>query len=139
MRFRGYHGEDHIINSIVEGQALLVSPQTSQTILSGGTHQSDLGQPYAFRQAGLTMGIVLLVTLTITVGSSSAGTTVNLLDAYPQDQVDWTIRLIVVNSKLSGANSFQATMEYCFGKSGLIAISVRPSSCKATYGANNPT
>lgn len=30
----------------------------------------------------------------------------------------------MVNSKLSGANSFQATMEYCFGKSGLIAISV---------------
>ena len=39
-------------------------------------------------------------------------------------QVDWTIRLIVVNSKLSGANSFQATMEHCFGKSGLVAISV---------------
>ena len=39
-------------------------------------------------------------------------------------QVDWTIRLIVVNSKLSGANSFQATMEHCFGKTGLVAISV---------------
>ncbi|KAI9879550.1 MAG: hypothetical protein M1830_006100 [Pleopsidium flavum] len=63
-----------------------------------------IGQPYAFRQAGLVMGIILLISLTITV--------------------DWTIRLIVINSKLSGANSFQATMEYCFGKSGLIAISV---------------
>jgi solute carrier family 38 (sodium-coupled neutral amino acid transporter), member 11 len=39
-------------------------------------------------------------------------------------QVDWTIRLIVINSKLSGANSFQATVEACFGRSGLIAISV---------------
>ena len=39
-------------------------------------------------------------------------------------QVDWTIRLIVVNSKLSGADSFQATVEHCFGKPGLIAISV---------------
>ncbi|KAJ5569929.1 Amino acid transporter transmembrane [Penicillium hispanicum] len=38
--------------------------------------------------------------------------------------VDWTIRLIVINSKLSGADSFQATMQYCFGKSGLVAISV---------------
>jgi sodium-coupled neutral amino acid transporter 11 len=38
--------------------------------------------------------------------------------------VDWTIQLIVVNSKLSGADSFQGTMEHCFGKSGLIAISV---------------
>ncbi|KAF2766384.1 hypothetical protein EJ03DRAFT_178587 [Teratosphaeria nubilosa] len=63
-----------------------------------------IGQPYAFKQAGLLTGIILLVALTITV--------------------DWTIRLIVVNSKLSGANSFQATMEHCFGKSGLMAISV---------------
>lgn len=63
-----------------------------------------IGQPYAFRQAGLTMGTILLVVLTVTV--------------------DWTIRLIVINSKLSGADSFQATMQHCFGKSGLIAISV---------------
>lgn len=41
-----------------------------------------------------------------------------------KSQVDWTIRLIVINSKLSGASSFQATTEYCFGKSGLVAISV---------------
>ena len=63
-----------------------------------------IGQPYAFKQAGLFMGVFLLIALTITV--------------------DWTIRLIVTNSKLSGADSFQATMEKCFGKSGLIAISV---------------
>ncbi|OJD33547.1 amino acid transporter [Diplodia corticola] len=63
-----------------------------------------IGQPYAFRQAGLLTGIVLLVLLTATV--------------------DWTIRLIVVNSKLSGANSFQATVQHCFGNTGLIAISV---------------
>jgi sodium-coupled neutral amino acid transporter 11 len=63
-----------------------------------------IGQPYAFRQAGLTMGVILLVGLTITV--------------------DWTIRLIVINSKLSGADSFQATMQHCFGTAGLIAISL---------------
>ena len=63
-----------------------------------------IGQPYALRQAGLVTGLILLVSLTITV--------------------DWTIRLIVVNSKLSGANSFQATVEYCFGQPGLIAISL---------------
>ena len=63
-----------------------------------------IGQPYAFREAGLTTGVILLVSLTITV--------------------DWTIRLIVINSKLSGANSFQGTMEYCYGRSGLIAISI---------------
>ncbi|OCT52163.1 Vacuolar amino acid transporter [Cladophialophora carrionii] len=63
-----------------------------------------IGQPYAFRQAGMTMGIILLVALTATV--------------------DWTIRLIVINSKLSGADSFQATMQHCFGSSGLVAISI---------------
>ena len=63
-----------------------------------------IGQPYAFRNAGLLTGILLLVGLTITV--------------------DWTIRLIVINSKLSGADSFQATVEHCFGKSGLVAISL---------------
>lgn len=63
-----------------------------------------IGQPYALRQAGMLMGITLLIVLTITV--------------------DWTIRLIVINSKLSGADSYQATLQHCFGKSGLIAISI---------------
>ncbi|KAK6600800.1 transmembrane amino acid transporter [Botrytis cinerea] len=63
-----------------------------------------IGQPYAFRQAGLLAGVILLIALTITV--------------------DWTIRLIVINSKLSGRDSFQGTVEFCFGRTGLIAISV---------------
>jgi amino acid permease len=63
-----------------------------------------IGQPYAFRNAGLITGTVLLVGLTITV--------------------DWTIRLLVINSKLSGTDSFQATVQHCFGKSGLVAISL---------------
>ncbi|OIW27553.1 acid protease [Coniochaeta ligniaria NRRL 30616] len=63
-----------------------------------------IGQPYAFRQAGLVSGVVLLVGLTVVV--------------------DWTIRLIVVNSKLSGSSSFQGTVEKCFGKTGLVAISL---------------
>lgn len=63
-----------------------------------------IGQPYAFKQAGLLSGILLLIGLTIVV--------------------DWTICLIVINSKLAGADSFQGTVEKCFGKSGLIAISL---------------
>ncbi|KAI1460871.1 hypothetical protein F4805DRAFT_465342 [Annulohypoxylon moriforme] len=63
-----------------------------------------IGQPYAFKDAGLLAGIVLLITLTVVV--------------------DWTIRLIVINSKLSGASSFQGTVQHCFGKTGLVAISV---------------
>ncbi|PHH91810.1 hypothetical protein CDD83_10233 [Cordyceps sp. RAO-2017] len=62
-----------------------------------------IGQPYAMRQAGLLAGIVLLVGLTAVV--------------------DWTICLIVINSKLSGTSSFQGTVEHCFGRAGLIAIS----------------
>ncbi|KAH7319668.1 transmembrane amino acid transporter protein-domain-containing protein [Stachybotrys elegans] len=63
-----------------------------------------IGQPYAIRQAGLLAGVVLLVGLTVVV--------------------DWTICLIVINSKLSGRSSFQGTVEYCFGKPGLITISL---------------
>jgi sodium-coupled neutral amino acid transporter 11 len=63
-----------------------------------------IGQPYAFRQAGLLTGIILLISLTVTV--------------------DWTIRLIAINSKLSGRDSFQGTAEHCFGTAGLVAISV---------------
>lgn len=63
-----------------------------------------IGQPYALRQAGLLSGVVLLVLLTLAV--------------------DWTVRLIVINSKLSGANSFQGTVQHCFGRAGLIAISI---------------
>jgi len=63
-----------------------------------------IGQPYAIRQAGLLTGLVLLAGLTIVV--------------------DWTIRMIVKNCKLSGTNSYQSTVEHCFGKSGLVAISV---------------
>jgi sodium-coupled neutral amino acid transporter 11 len=38
--------------------------------------------------------------------------------------VDWTICLIVINSKLSGTSSFQGTVEHCFGRAGLITISL---------------
>ncbi|RYP21484.1 hypothetical protein DL767_009249 [Monosporascus sp. MG133] len=63
-----------------------------------------IGQPYAFKEAGLLAGVALLLALTVVV--------------------DWTIRLIVINSKLSGASSFQGTVEHCFGRPGLVAISV---------------
>jgi hypothetical protein len=56
--------------------------------------------------------------------------------AYYPNQVDWTIQLIVINSKLSGANSFQA-MEFCFGKPGLVAISVLFSRLFVRNGVDN--
>jgi len=95
-----FQPEDHLPNARPKGGMGSAFMNMANSIIGAGI----IGQPYAFRQAGLTMGIFLLVALTITV--------------------DWTIRLIVINSKLSGADSFQATMKHCFGKSGLVAISV---------------
>jgi sodium-coupled neutral amino acid transporter 11 len=92
--------EDHLPNARPKSGMRSAFMNMANSIIGAGI----IGQPYAFRQAGLTMGILLLVGLTITV--------------------DWTIRLIVINSKLSGADSFQATMQHCFGRSGLVAISI---------------
>lgn len=63
-----------------------------------------IGQPYAVKQAGLLAGIILLVALTVVI--------------------DWTIRLMVTNAKLSGTDTFQATVRHCFGRWGLIVISL---------------
>ncbi|KAK9455829.1 transmembrane amino acid transporter protein-domain-containing protein [Dipodascopsis uninucleata] len=63
-----------------------------------------IGQPYALLQCGLATGVVLLVVLTFVI--------------------DWTIRLMVINAKLSGTDSYQATVSFCFGKAGYLAISL---------------
>lgn len=55
-------------------------------------------------QAGFVFGLVLLVVL--------CGVT------------DWTIRLIVVNAKLSGRTSYIDIMGHCFGPTGRAAVSV---------------
>ncbi|CDO69241.1 hypothetical protein BN946_scf185042.g143 [Trametes cinnabarina] len=62
-----------------------------------------IGLPYAMRQAGFFTGLVLLVALCAVT--------------------DWTIRLIVVNAKLSGQNSYIGVMNHCFGSSGRAAVS----------------
>lgn len=95
-----FNPEDHLESARPKSGVKSAFMNMANSIIGAGI----IGQPYAFKQAGLLTGIVLLIALTVTV--------------------DWTIRLIVTNSKLSGANSFQATMERCFGKSGLIAISI---------------
>lgn len=63
-----------------------------------------IGQSYAVRQSGLIGGIILLIVLTIVI--------------------DWTIRLMVTNAKMSGTDTFQATVSKCFGRPGLITISI---------------
>ncbi|THV05032.1 AAAP amino acid permease [Dendrothele bispora CBS 962.96] len=62
-----------------------------------------IGLPYAVSQAGFFTGLVLLVVL--------CGIT------------DWTIRLIVINAKLSGTHSYIDIMNRCFGSSGRAAVS----------------
>ena len=70
------------------------------------SHMSIIGSsglPYAIRQAGFFTGVILLVVL--------CGVT------------DWTIRLIVLNAKLSGQSSYIGIMNHCFGSSGRAAVS----------------
>ncbi|KAG2150479.1 amino acid transporter [Suillus clintonianus] len=62
-----------------------------------------IGLPYAVSQAGFFFGIVLLVVLCAVT--------------------DWTIRLVVINAKLSGRTSYIEVMNSCFGPSGRAAVS----------------
>jgi sodium-coupled neutral amino acid transporter 11 len=74
--------EDHFEDARPRSGMKMAFMNMANSIIGAGI----IGQPYALRQAGLTMGILLLTALTVTVG--------------------WTIRFIVINSKLSGADSF---------------------------------
>lgn len=100
FRAASFQPEEHLPNARPTSNILSAFTNMANSIIGAGI----IGQPYAFQQAGLTMGVILLVGLTITV--------------------DWTIRLIVINSKMSGTDSFQATMQHCFGTPGLVAISL---------------
>ncbi|KAK6462619.1 transmembrane amino acid transporter protein-domain-containing protein [Scheffersomyces coipomensis] len=61
-----------------------------------------IGQPFAFRNSGLVGGIIVMVLLTILI--------------------DWTLRLIVINSHLSQTKSYQDTVNHCYGKYGKILL-----------------
>ncbi|WVQ78522.1 hypothetical protein IAT38_000608 [Cryptococcus sp. DSM 104549] len=62
-----------------------------------------VGLPYAISQAGFVMGIFLLIALAVIS--------------------DWTIRLVILTSKLSGRDSYTDTMHHCFGPLGAMAVS----------------
>nr|GAT56372.1 predicted protein [Mycena chlorophos] len=84
----------------VAGGSLLDSiANMANSILGAGI----IGLPYAVSQAGFFTGIFLLVVL--------CGVT------------DWTIRLIVINAKLSGTHSYIGIMSHCFGASGRASVS----------------
>ncbi|EIW73705.1 hypothetical protein TREMEDRAFT_67510 [Tremella mesenterica DSM 1558] len=62
-----------------------------------------IGLPYAVAQAGFIMGVTLLVVLAFVT--------------------DWTIRLVVLNAKLSGRESYTDVMYHCFGQWGSTLVS----------------
>ncbi|GAA5919445.1 hypothetical protein JCM1841_002397 [Sporobolomyces salmonicolor] len=71
----------------------------SNSILGAGI----IGLPYALREAGFFSGIVLLLILGVVT--------------------DWTIRLIVLNAKMSGRRTYIDIMDSCFGRHGRAAVS----------------
>lgn len=60
--------------------------------------------PYAMRESGFVAGLVLLVGIALLT--------------------DWTIRLIVLNAKLSGRATYIDIMGHCFGQHGRMAVSI---------------
>ncbi|GAA5866457.1 hypothetical protein JCM3774_004690 [Rhodotorula dairenensis] len=71
----------------------------SNSILGAGI----IGLPYALREAGFFSGIALLIILGVVT--------------------DWTIRLIVLNAKMSGRRTYIDILDSCFGKPGRAAAS----------------
>lgn len=63
-----------------------------------------VGLPYSMRESGFVAGLCLLVGLSFLT--------------------DWTIRLIVLNAKLSGRITYIEIMEHCFGQNGKAAVSI---------------
>ncbi|EPQ29840.1 uncharacterized protein PFL1_02513 [Pseudozyma flocculosa PF-1] len=63
-----------------------------------------VGLPYSMRESGFVAGLGLLIGLSFLT--------------------DWTIRLIVLNAKLSGRITYIEIMEHCFGGNGKAAVSI---------------
>ncbi|ODQ67147.1 vacuolar amino acid transporter 2 [Nadsonia fulvescens var. elongata DSM 6958] len=98
-------GENSILTSLQKEQnskssLKMAFMNMANSIIGAGI----IGQAYAVKKSGLLGGIFLLVSLTFVV--------------------DWTIRLMVVNAKMSATDSYQATVTRCFGRAGLLAISI---------------
>ncbi|KAF8735880.1 hypothetical protein AX14_001329 [Amanita brunnescens Koide BX004] len=91
---------ESILAKTTAGGGLLDSiANMANSILGAGI----IGLPYAVSQAGFVTGLALLIIL--------CGIT------------DWTIRLIVINAKLSGRHTYIDIMDHCFGSSGRAAVS----------------
>ncbi|CAG8759611.1 10170_t:CDS:2, partial [Racocetra persica] len=85
----------------IESIIVMRMPQDGGSVFSSFLNMANsiigAGLPYSFLEAGIFTGMILLVVLTIAV--------------------DWTIRLLVLNAKLSGRSTYQDIMHFCFGRS----------------------
>ncbi|KAF9571009.1 hypothetical protein EC968_001095 [Mortierella alpina] len=95
------HGHDH---AGVEAKLPDEGGSLFSSFLNMANSIIGAGLPFAFEEAGLGMGIILLCALTWIV--------------------DWTVGLLVHSGKLSGRTTYQDLLMFCFGKMGLIMISI---------------
>ncbi|KAE8540974.1 hypothetical protein D1P53_002327 [Cryptococcus gattii VGV] len=86
-------------NAASRGSLLDAVTNMANSIIGAGI----IGLPYAVSQAGFVMGVFLLIALAFIS--------------------DWTIRLVILTSKLSGRESYTETMHHCFGPIGAMAVS----------------
>lgn len=86
-------------SNVAKGTLLDGIANMANSIIGAGI----VGLPYAISQAGFVTGVVLLIALAVVT--------------------DWTIRLVVINAKLSGRDSYTDVMHHCFGRAGSAAVS----------------
>lgn len=89
---------DIIISNEGKSNRYMAFMNMANSILGSGV----IGQPFAMKNCGLIGGFIATVMLSVLV--------------------DWTIRLIVVNLKLTGKSTYQASVESAMGKWGGILI-----------------
>ncbi|WVQ71891.1 hypothetical protein IAR50_001433 [Cryptococcus sp. DSM 104548] len=86
-------------NSASRGGLVEAVTNMANSIIGAGI----IGLPYAVAEAGFVMGIFLIIAIAVIS--------------------DWTIRLVILTSKLSGKSSYTETMDHCFGPLGGYAVS----------------
>lgn len=95
--------EDPLVSGIVienqtKSNIYMAFMNMANSILGAGI----IGQPFAINNCGLVGGVAAIVLLTLLV--------------------DWTIRLIVVNLKLTGKTTYQDSVEFAMGRRGKLLI-----------------
>ncbi|WVF69208.1 hypothetical protein IAT40_003984 [Kwoniella sp. CBS 6097] len=85
-------------NSATRGTLMDAVTNMANSIIGAGI----IGLPYAVAQAGFVTGIFLLIAIAV--------------------MSDWTIRLVILTSKLSGRDSYTETVHHCFGNAGAAAV-----------------